>query len=137
MLENKIIEAILIVFVFWLASYVVTFIMTLLEKLTGRTKSSLDDKLIEAAKLPVRYLAVLLGFYFGARIYGFSWSWKGVNVETIFWALIILLLGFAASRMLKTFFDWYAAKEHRARKINKTMFRPPPVLTSARNKNCT
>ncbi len=122
MLENKIIETILIVIGFWLASYVVTFIMTLLEKLTSRTRTALDDRMIEAAKLPVRYLAILLGFYFGARAYGFSWNWKGISVETVFWSLIILLLGFTASRMLKTFFDWYATKEHLARKINKTMF---------------
>ena len=122
MLESKILSAVLIVIAFWLGSYVVTFLMTLLERLTSRTKTNLDDKMIEAAKLPVRYLSILLGFYFAVIYADFNLSWRGFSAETAFWALIILLLGFAASRMLKTFFDWYAEKEDAARKINKTMF---------------
>jgi len=121
MFENKLINAALIIIAFWLASYVITIIMRVIGKLAGKTKTSLDDKIIAATRLPVRYLAIILGLYFAIRYYGFSWSWRGYGLKEIFFVLIVLLLGFAFSRLLKTFFIWYGDKE-RARKINQTMF---------------
>ena len=64
-LQNKVITSILIVIAFWLGSYILTALMRLLEKATNKTDTDIDDKIIKAAKLPVRYLLVLLGFFFG------------------------------------------------------------------------
>ncbi len=122
MFENKLINAVLIIIAFWLGSYVVTIFMRLLGKFASRTKTSLDDKILKAIKLPIRYLAVLLGFYFAGKYYGLSYSWKGVSLEEVFLVLVILLVGFTFSRLLKTFFAWYGDKEKAARKINQTMF---------------
>jgi len=121
MLENKLIVAALIVIGFWVASYVVTIIIGLLGKLASRSKTSLDDKIIDAIKLPIRYIAIVLGFYYAFKYYGFGWSFKGVGIQEVVLILVILILGFTVSRILKTFIAWYGQKE-RARKINQTMF---------------
>ena len=123
MFENEFIRAILIVIAFWVGSYVVTFLMTGIEKATSKTKSDLDDQLIESAKLPIRYLAILLGFFFAFR--PFSWSFafkdKEFGLSDLFFIFIVLLLGFTISRMMKTVFKWYSESE-KGKEVNQTMF---------------
>lgn len=122
MFENKLINSILIIIAFWLGSYIITIFMKLLGKFASKTKTSLDDKMLKVIKLPIRYLAILLGFYFASQYYGLNYSWKGVSMEDVFLVLVILLVGFTFSRILKTFFTWYTDKEKTTRKINQTMF---------------
>lgn len=123
LMENQLITAILIVVVFWLGSYAVTFLMTMLEKVTSKTKSALDDEIIEAAKLPIRYLAILLGFFFGFRGFELAWEIKGTEfgIAGIVFILIVLLIGFTISRIMKTIFRWYSETE-RGANTNQTMF---------------
>jgi small-conductance mechanosensitive channel len=121
MLENQFLNFALIVLSFWLASYVVTLLMRLLEKAANKTKTSLDDTLIKSAKLPVRYLFILLGFYYAVKYSGLDWQWQDYDISDAFYALIVLLLCFTASRMLKTLFKWYE-KNKISRKNSRTMF---------------
>ena len=121
MLENKLIASIFIIIAFWLGSYAVTFLLSIFEKLASRTKTSLDDKLIRAGKLPIRYLAIVLGLYYADQYYGLGWNYRGFGTREALYVLVILIVGFTISRLFKTFFEWYADKE-RAKKINKTMF---------------
>lgn len=121
MFENQIINFVLIVAGFWLASYVVTIIMTVLEKAASKTGTSLDDNLIHAAKLPVRYLFILLGFYYAVKYAAFDFAWRDYDIADVFYGLIILLVCFTASRMLKTLFEWYE-KNKISRKNSRTMF---------------
>ncbi len=121
MLESKLITSILIIIGFWLGSYVVTFLLSMFEKLASKTKTSLDDKMIKAAKLPIRYLAIILGFYYASQYYGVSWNYRGFGIKEALYILVVLIIGFTASRLLKTFFEWYAKQESK-RKINQTMF---------------
>ncbi|MFH1427778.1 MAG: mechanosensitive ion channel family protein [Patescibacteria group bacterium] len=119
---NKLIFASGIVVAFWFGSYVVTILMTIIEKATSKTKTSLDDKIIKSLKLPIRIFSLLLGFFLAVKYIGLDWSWRNLNIDVLFFTLIVLLLGFTFSRLLKSFLNWYGAKEQRARKINQTMF---------------
>ena len=123
MFENQLIMAISIVLAFFLGSYVITFLMTMLEKVTSKTKSDLDDKIIKATKLPIRYLAILLGFFFGFRGFDLVWEIKGkeFGITDILFVFIALLIAFAASRIMKVVFDWYAETE-KGSGVNQTMF---------------
>ncbi len=123
--DNKFVISILIIAIFWLASYVVTFIINIVEKLVSKTSSTLDDELIEASKLPIRYLAILLGFYYAANYAEFSFDMKGFGVDDVFYVLIVLLVSFTLARLLKVFFGWYTEKGDAAlgkQYINKTVF---------------
>lgn len=123
MFENPLINAFSIVVLFWLGSYVVTALLRIVEKITAKTGTDLDDKVIKAIKLPIRYLAILMGFFFAFRNFGWTWTMRDVDygVADIFFILIVLLLSYTASRLLKTIFNWYSTTEA-VEKVNQTMF---------------
>ncbi len=123
MLKNEIIKAILIVIVFWAGSYLITFLLNLAEKATDKTKSELDNRLIEASKLPIRYLAVLLGFFFAFREFSWSFTVKGrqFGLTDLIFILIAVLIAFTVSRMVKAIFAWYSESE-KGKNVNQTMF---------------
>ncbi|MEA3398614.1 MAG: mechanosensitive ion channel family protein [Patescibacteria group bacterium] len=123
MFENQIINSIAIVAIFLAASYAVTFLISILEKLTSKTDSDLDDRIIKAIKLPIRYLAGLLGLFYAVKGFGLAWEIKGneYGAADALFVFIILLLGFTASRIFKSIFFWYGGTE-KGGKINQTMF---------------
>ena len=90
-MENAYLKAILIIIAFFLGSYVVTFIMNLMGKATSKSKTALDDEIIEAIKLPVRYLAILLGFFFALKEFAWSWTIRGKDfgVADLFFIFIV------------------------------------------------
>ncbi len=123
MFENQIVNALSIVVAFWLGSYAVTFIISMIGKLASKTETDLDDKIIKAIKLPIRYLAIILGFFYGFRNFEsltFKLSGKEFGVTDIALVLVIMLVGFMASRLLKTVFVWYGEKDDA--KLSQTMF---------------
>ncbi len=121
--QNQILNALAIVIIFWLGSYVITFAITMIGKLASKTKSDLDDKIINSIKLPIRYLAIILGFFYGFKNFeALNWEFKEkeFGVADIALVLAILLAGFMASRLLKTVFVWYREREDT--KLSQTMF---------------
>ena len=123
MFENEIINSIIIVVVFWAGSYAITFLLGLISKATSKTKTDLDDKIIKAVKLPIRYLFILLGLFFAFKGFNFIWTVKDkeFGFTDIFFILIVFLAGFTISRILKTVFSWYGETE-RGSKVSQTMF---------------
>ena len=122
MFENEIIKSIFIVAIFYLASYPVTFLLTLVEKATAKTKTDLDDEIIQSIKLPIRYLAILLGLFFAFKNYTFALTIKGndFGFSDLFFILIVLLISFTISRTLKSIFNWCGKQEKM--KLSQTMF---------------
>ena len=123
MLENQILNSILIVVLFYAGSYVATFLLGLAEKATAKTGTNLDDKIIKAIKLPIRYLAILLGLFFASRGFDLTWTIKNKDLgfADLFFILIALLIGFSVSRILKVIFNWYGESD-KSGKVSETMF---------------
>lgn len=123
MFENNLINAITIVALFWLGSYVITMFIGLVGKATSKTKTTLDDDIIKSVKLPIRYAAILLGLFFASKNFEFSWEWKEktYGFPDIFFVLLILLAAFTISRTVKVAFEWYGNTEQGS-KTNQTMF---------------
>jgi len=122
MFENQLLIAALIVVGFFLASFVVTIFLSVIEKIASKTETTLDDDLIKAAKLPIRYLFILLGFYYAIKYYGMELKWKHYVAADFFYALIILLVCFTVSRMTKALFVWYENQDRLSRRNSKTIF---------------
>jgi len=122
MFENEILNAIAIIIIFWLGSYAITFLLGLISKATSKTKTDLDDKIIKAIKLPIRYLFIVLGLFFAFKGFNMGWAIKDkeFGLTDIFFVLIALLIGFTISRVLKTVFVWYGSRD--GVKISQTMF---------------
>ena len=51
LLNNELIKAIIIILAFFLGSYLVTFLMSMLEKATSKSDTDLDDKIIAVTAL--------------------------------------------------------------------------------------
>lgn len=122
MLENEIVKFILIIVVFYLFSYPVIFLLSLIEKITAKTKTDLDDEIIKSVKLPIRYLAILLGLFFSFKNYDFSLMIKNkeFGFSDILFILIVLLISFTISRIFKSIFNWLGEQEKM--KLSQTMF---------------
>jgi len=123
LLSNELIKAIVIIIVFFLGSYFITFLMSMLGKAASKSKTNLDDMIIQATKLPVRYLAIMLGFFIAFRDFGWTWmiKEKEFGMADIFFIFIALLVAFTASRIMKTIFSWYGETE-KGENVNQTMF---------------
>ena len=123
MFENNLLNAFVVIIIFWLGSYVVTAIIGLIGKATDKTETTLHDDIIHAIKLPVRYAAILLGLFFTAKNFDFSWTWKEklYGFSDIFFVLLIILAAFTISRIMKVIFEWYGNTEQ-GLKTNQTIF---------------
>lgn len=96
--------------------------MSLIETVTSKTDLELDDQIIKAAKLPVRYLVILLGFYIAIQKTGLDFTYKNFGVEDAFYILIALLLSFTTSRIVKEILNWYGVIAEARNHLSKTMF---------------
>jgi len=123
---NLFLNSVLILIIFWLSSYIITIFLNILDKYAQKTKNTFDDRIVEAAKLPIRYLFIIFGFYFAIKNYQNNLSFvllnKKINIEDIFYSFIVLLFFYALSRFLKIFFSWWSEKEKGIHKFNRTMF---------------
>ena len=122
MFENNYIQAFVIVLGFYLGSYVITTIIGFIGKAASKTKTDLDDKIINSIKLPIRYLAIILGFFYAFRSFEWTWQIKGneFGLADIVFIFLAWLVGYIISRLLKTVFVWYGEKEDA--KLSQTMF---------------
>lgn len=92
----------------WVLSHVVTGFMNLLRKATSKTKTTLDDKIIDALKLPVRILFLFLGIFYAIYYVNPTLTVNGFSITELYIVLGILFVGFVLSRLIKTFLIWYA-----------------------------
>lgn len=102
--------------VFYVGSFVVTIIIDIIGKFTSKTKTNLDDEIIKAIKLPIRYLAIILGFFYGVRYSELNFEFKGFGLSDVFTILIILLIAFAIARTIKVALIWSAEKKRKETK---------------------
>lgn len=101
---------------FYIGSFVVTILIDVIGKFASRTKTDLDDQIIKASKLPIRYLAILLGFYYGVRYSGLDFKIGKYGMADVFKILIIVLIAFAVARIIKAVMVWTAEKKRKETK---------------------
>jgi len=121
--QNPYIWAIFTIAFFWALSYIVTIAIGLVGKVASKTESDIDDKIIDAIKLPIRYLAILMGIFYAGKKFDWSVTIKeqSYGLQDAMFVLIALLIGFTASRILKVLFVWYGERDDKG-KMNQTMF---------------
>lgn len=81
---NKYAQAVLIVLAFLIVGKIITFISArYLRKIASRTKTKLDDLIIEKIKPPFSYVMLFVGFKFALKPLGFEEIWFGHLVDTV------------------------------------------------------
>ncbi len=81
---------------------------TWIRQATSRSKSGLDDALLNALQKPVVYFVIVMGLYWALQQADFIINPDDPLLETIFFVLFVFLIFLAAYRTLIGLVDWYA-----------------------------
>ncbi len=74
-----------------------------------RTKTTLDDRLLQASSRSLRFLILVLGLNYAIKIYADLFTpWIKVHIDGIFYILIVGTVSIWLMRVLSQFFGWYA-----------------------------
>ncbi|KJS87865.1 MAG: mechanosensitive ion channel protein [Peptococcaceae bacterium BICA1-8] len=92
----------IIIFALLLRQVFVKFIVGMFRKLTTKTKSDIDDQLLEVLEKPARFAFIILGIYLAGQIINFSPNVQ-LFIEKISRSLILYTLFWAAYRATNTF----------------------------------
>lgn len=116
-------EVIVSIFVFLitiiLGWVVYIFFEKYVKKLAEKTKTKLDDLIIENIKMPVYLLILVVGIYFAVTSLSIVRRYD-IYVDAVFKVIEILLVAFAISRVLNVLIGWYAEKrEKRGKEISR------------------
>lgn len=111
------------------ASEVLVFILNnVIKPLTARTKTTLDDWLIEAAAIPIRLFGLAIGLFLtGMKLYPGTVLFNQ-TIEFWFSIVLIILGGYTVARLLNSLIMWYYTElspEVKAKakiKVNQDLF---------------
>jgi len=102
-----------------------------IKPLISKTKTTLDDRLVEAVGEPIRMLGILLGFYFTIEPLVIGALFYGKDFNFWFQSALILWTGHLASKIFNAVIVWYMKeysvdpKNKASLKINKDII---PIL---------
>lgn len=103
------ISALVIVLTAILARPVLNFLLTrILKRLSGATKTTLDDKLIEAVRPALFWLLLLLAFQFSFERLDFILMPDGFRIEDVYYTLYFILIFMLIMRVTTALISWYS-----------------------------
>jgi MscS family membrane protein len=114
-LESVILQKFILIVAIFIATWIVAWLVsrvleTQIKQLTQRTRSGLDDMLVNALKKPVVYLIFLVGLWFGLQQADFILDPDNKVLANIFFISYFILGYFTAYRLAVGFIDWYHAE---------------------------
>jgi len=122
-IQNEYIRALLVlVLAIAVAQLFLYFTRHVLTVLAKKTSTKLDDILIDMITMPVYYILLFAGLYFGLRSLSFIAEFNGL-IDQIFVVLLILLIAVILARITDTFVNhWLHIRSKKAPKlINKVI----------------
>lgn len=132
MFENKLLYhtliAIIIVIASWLIGRVLKFVVSLIgRKILSRTKTTLDDKIIEVVRRQVTLLSVIIGFYIAIEEVRKALTTDHITHNQILnylgialFIILVLAIARAISKVIEATFEWYMDEVSRKTQSNIT-----------------
>ncbi len=121
LIKNEYITFIVIVIGFFLLAKVIDYLGKIyVKRLTKRTKTDLDDIILDLVSRPSHYLINFLGLYLAVKSLSVLAKYE-IWINRIFFVIAVLLVSMLVSRMLKVFIDRWL-------KTNKKFERIPQLL---------
>lgn len=105
-LGDIILTAIVIILAVTIGKVVYWLTKTIVPKFTAKTKSKIDDIIIDMLEEPLVFALVLVGIYMGLKILTFPESWDSI-IEQGYKALIIVNVIWFIARFLDSFIEHY------------------------------
>lgn len=81
-----------------------TYILRIVRRFTRRTKTDLDDKLIQALNKPLAWLIIVLGFYFAIKVYGLN-PVESINLAKALRSALVIVVAAGLYRLAPTLTD--------------------------------
>lgn len=98
---------------------VYAFFEKYVKKLASKTKTKLDDLIIENVKMPIYLLILLIGLYFAITSLSFIERYK-FYIDAVFTIAEIFLVAFVIARIFNVLIGWYAERrEKKGREVSK------------------
>jgi MscS family membrane protein len=95
----------------WIVAWLVSRLLeTYIKRLTQRSRSGLDDMLVDALKKPVLYLILLVGLWFGLQQADFILDPNSKILANVFFVLYFVLGYFTTFRLIIGLIEWYGAE---------------------------
>jgi MscS family membrane protein len=92
-IPNNYVRALIIILIVFLALRIFVFIVQkIILKITTKTKTDLDDKLVERLSKPLTFIILIIGFYIASFEFILSEFARGI-LENIFASLIVISIG--------------------------------------------
>jgi len=91
-----------------IGAYIIVLIMKLLAHVASKTKTQLDDILIEASATPIKLVAIMLGAYFSINYLSPNLEIMGVSFASIFYIVMIFFSAYLVTKVLKAGLRWYS-----------------------------
>ncbi len=113
MLDYNLVQNLVIVVVTLLFTAIIAWVLSkLLDKwvhaAVSNSKSGLDDTLLNALRMPLITLVLLIGLWMGLQRADFIINPSGPLFSTVFFILFLLLLYWAVFRLISGLTDWYS-----------------------------
>tara|TARA_Y100000310_G_scaffold334233_1_gene413523 strand:- start:56235 stop:57296 length:1062 start_codon:yes stop_codon:yes gene_type:complete len=113
-LQNKYVQAILIILVFYILSHITTYILKkFVKKITDKTKTKIDDLILEKSYKPFVWSLIIIGFKIGITRLALSEKVQGIFqhlFNSIITILIIYLLYVIVQILLESWGQAFAQK---------------------------
>ncbi len=87
--------------------FAIIFILGLLTRLTGKTKSILDDEIIDKIKLPANIFAIVTAAYVAINYVDSAFIVGGITPLEIYSLLLIMIIALTLDRLLFAVSGWY------------------------------
>jgi MscS family membrane protein len=99
-------------------------VLKIVSKFTAKTKTKIDEIVLENIRSPIQVLIITFGFFFAVKYYQSNFTIGTVSVLQIFSILWIIAVTFLVSRIVKSLFEIYTneLKEKLHRKVDETIF---------------
>ncbi|MEM3373173.1 MAG: mechanosensitive ion channel family protein [Candidatus Anstonellales archaeon] len=107
---------VLLILSFSLAKTLTPLIIYILQRLSSKTKSTLDDRILEQIKGPLDSLSFVFWMYLITHtLHFYDYTLEFIDKYTF--SALILVSAFFGIRIIKAFFDWYYEEGHKTAKI--------------------
>ena len=95
----------------FLGRWIITLIFTrVIRRLTGFTKSTLDDAVLDAIAPPLYWLAVIYAFQFSTNRIGFLFKELHLDLDAMYFVLNLVIGLAVALRLVGNISNWYALR---------------------------
>lgn len=87
--------------------FAIIFILNIITRLTGKTKSTLDDEIIDKIKLPANIFAIITAAYIAINYVDPAFAISGITPLEVYSLLLIIVIALTLDRLLFAISGWY------------------------------